>query len=166
MGESMRRCVLLMGLIFGYADAVFAQQLLETSGDWRIFSAAVEGRTLCYAASVPKEKTGNYSKREEPFLMVTGRSASVDEVSLSSGYPYKEGSEVTVSVDGKSSRFFTKGSRAWAFKTEQDNQLIASMVRGSTLTAKGTSQRGTYSLDTYSLKGFTRAHQRLKALCR
>ena len=146
--------------------AVSAQQLLETSGDWRIFSAPVDGRTLCYAASIPTGKAGNYSKRDEPFLMVTSRSAGVDEVSVSSGYPYKEGSEVTVTIDGKAFSLFTRGDRAWAFDEAQDNRMIAAMIKGSSLTAKGTSPRGTYSQDTYSLRGFTKAHQRLKALCR
>lgn len=146
--------------------AAYAQQLLETSGDWRIFSASVDGRTLCYAASVPTGKTGNYAKRGDPFLMVTGRSAGTDEVSVASGYPYKEGSEVTLTIDGKPFSLFTKGERAWAFDSAQDDRMIAAMMRGSTLTAKGTSPRGTYSQDTYSLKGFTKAHQRMKALCR
>jgi hypothetical protein len=152
--------------MFVTADATHAQQLLETSGDWRIFSASVEGRTLCYAASVPTGKTGNYTKRGDPFLMVTGRSASTDEVSVAAGYPYKEGSEVTLTIDGTAFSLFTKGERAWAFDGAQDDRMIAAMMRGNTLTAKGTSPRGTYSLDTYSLKGFTKAHQRMKALCR
>ena len=159
------RFVLLFGFLLA-APAASAQQLLESSGDWRIFSAPIEGRTMCYAASVPTGKTGNYSKRDEPFLMVTSRSAGVDEISLSAGYTFKEGSEVSLSVDGKPFTLFTRSDRAWAYDEAQDNRMIAAMVKGSTLVAKATSARGTTSQDTYSLNGFTKAHQRLKALCR
>lgn len=157
---------LIVLLIAGAAPAAFAQQMLETSGDWRVFSATVEGKKVCYAASIPTGKTGNYNKRDEPFIIVTGRSSSIDEVSVSSGYPYKEGSEVTLTIDGKAFALFTQGSRAWAYDTTQDNRMIAAMVRGNSLNVKGASPKGTYSLDSYSLKGFSRAHQRLKALCR
>lgn len=153
-------------LVLLCAPSAFAQQLLESSGDWRIFSAPMDGRTVCYTASVPTAKAGNYSKRDEPFLMVTGRSAGTDEVSVSSGFGYKEASEVTLNVEGRAFALFTSGDRAWAADTKQDNQLIAAMIKGSTLTARGTSPRGTFALDTYSLKGFTKAHQRMKALCR
>jgi hypothetical protein len=162
----MKTIHLIWLLTLLFAPAASAQQLLETSGDWHIFSAPVEGRTVCYAASVPTAKAGNYSKRDEPFLMVTGRSAGTDEVSVSSGFGYKEGSEVTLTVEGRAFTLFTSGDRAWASDAKQDNQLIAAMMKGSTLTAKGTSARGTYALDTYSLKGFIKAHQRMKALCR
>jgi len=39
------------------------------------------------------------------------------------------------------------------------------MKRGSKLTVRGTSRKDTYSLDTYSLKGFTKTHKAIVKAC-
>ncbi len=39
------------------------------------------------------------------------------------------------------------------------------MKRGSRMMVKGTSQLGTYSIDTYSLSGSTAAYNKMKGLC-
>ncbi len=143
-----------------------AQQLQMTSGDWRVFTYRQDGKNVCYIASVPVKKTGNYSKRDEPFALVTYRNATTDEVSVSSGYPYKGGSEATVMIDGKKFGLFTKGERGWAKDESADRSLIAAMTKGNSMKVKGTSPKGTFSEDGYSLKGFTAAHGKMKALCK
>jgi hypothetical protein len=145
---------------------VTAQQLHETYKDWRVLTVTEDGQKFCYIASVPIKKAGNYNRRDEPFLLVTHRRADLDEVSVSSGYPYKKGSDVKVSIDGRNFTMFTKGERAWALNEAQDNQMVASMIRGNKMTVHGTSQLDTYSKDTYSLGGFTSAHTLMKKLCR
>ncbi len=143
-----------------------AQQLHMTSEDWKVFTIKKGNETMCYIASVPVKKTGNYTRRGEPFVLVTHRKASVDEVSVSSGYPYKDNQETVLSVDGKRYNLFVKGERGWAYDEKQDNAIVGSMIKGSEMVVKGVSQKGTTSTDTYSLKGFTKAHQKMKALCR
>lgn len=144
----------------------YAQQLHMTSKHWRVFTVQQGGQKLCYIASMPVDQTGNYSKRGEPFAMVTHRSSKMDEVSVSSGYPYKEKSDVSVVVDSEKYALFTDGERAWAKDSKTDTMLISSMKKGTSMTARGTSKVGSYSLDTYSLSGFTAAYNKMKSLCR
>jgi invasion protein IalB len=143
-----------------------AQQLQQTSGDWRVFTAGEGTARQCYIASVPVKKTGNYSARSEPFVMVTARALAGDEVSVSSGYPYKDGGQVSLTIDARRYDLFTQGDRGWAYDAEQDKNLVAAMMKGSQMEVKGTSQKGTFSADSYSLSGFTSAMQKMKALCR
>lgn len=147
------------------AEAAGAQQLYQTSGDWRVFTYGNGKDKQCYVASVPVKKTGNYSARGEPFVMVTHRGAAGDEVSVSSGYPYKAGSKTSLTIDSRRYNLFTKDDRAWAYDAKQDQNLVAAMMKGSQMVVKGTSQKGTYSSDSYSLTGFTVAVQKMKALC-
>ena len=148
-------------------NAALAQTLEFTSKDWRVFTTTQNGSKVCYIASVPTDKKGNYKNRSEPFAIVTDRGQSAaDEVSVSSGYPYKAGSGVTVSVDGKKTAFFTKGERAWAKNSKADTSLIKQMKRGNAMRVRGNSQLGTYSEDRYSLLGFTAAYNKMKTLCR
>ena len=44
--------------------------------------------------------------------------------------------------------------------------MIAAMKRGSQLKVRGTSTRDTYSLDTYSLLGFTAAYNAMLNACK
>ncbi len=157
---------LLAAVLSSIAAPVYAQQKENTYGDWNVFTIQQQGRKVCYIASAPKNKTGNYSRRDEPYLLVTHISSTVDEVSTSSGYDYKNSSEVALTVEKSPYKMFTKGELAWAYDSKQDAAMVSSMKKGMKLTVKGTSQRGTYSIDTYSLRGFSNAYQRMKVLCR
>jgi invasion protein IalB len=54
---------------------------------------------------------------------------------------------------------------AWAHDSAQDKDMIERMKAKSTMTVKGTSVKNTYSIDSYSLSGFTSAFKRMKELC-
>lgn len=146
-----------------------AQTLDRQINDWSVFTAKHEGKKLCYIASAPLKKTGNYKKRGEPYVMVTHRGKNMDEVSVSSGFPYKEKSSVEFTVEKKKYRFFTSPDIpdvAWASDSKEDKKIIQDMKKGNTLAVKGHSRSKTYSLDTYSLKGFAKAYERMKNLCK
>lgn len=149
------------------ASAVQAQKLENQYNDWNVFTIKQSGKTVCYMASAPVKQTGTYKSRGEPYMLVTHRSSNVDEVSLSSGYPYKEKGEVVAVIDGKAThKLFTKEDLAWAYTEKADAALVSGMRKGSKMTVKGHSRLGTHSLDTYSLRGFSKAYDRMKALCR
>ncbi len=162
----MKRRIFLASAMIALASTVAtAQQLHETSGDWRVFTNGSGANRICYVASVPVKKTGNYSARGEPFVMVTNRGQKGDEVSVSSGYPYKAGSQLSLTIDNRRYDLFTESERAWAYDAAQDKNLMDAMMKGSQMLAKGMSQKGTYSSDTYSLTGFTNALRKMKMLC-
>jgi hypothetical protein len=162
--------VLTLGLVG--AASVFAQtpQFLGTFRDWNVykFEDPQQEQTICYIASEPKKQEGNYTRRDPPALLVTRRSNPevVDEVSVQPGYSYAEGSEVEVEVDRSSTyALFTRGEHAWTKTKDDDRALINSMRRGTNLTVRGTSVKNTYSLDTYSLLGFTAAYEAMVDAC-
>ena len=99
--------------------------------------------------------------------MVTNIAGQAIEVSVTGGYPYKNKTEPRLIIDGAEHRLsVTKDKTAW-FKTDKfDTIAINKMKKGYKLVVKGTSIKGTYSIDTYSLSGFTKAYDRIKKLCR
>lgn len=153
-----------------YLPTASAQQLEETYNDWSVFAMQNKGEKMCYVASTPNKKSGNYNKRGEPYLIVTHRSKTVDEVSASSGYPYKQNSNVDIKVDKKHDfKLFTTlevPEVAWAKDSEEDTKIVNAMKKGLDMTVKGNSRLGSYSLDTYSLRGFSRAYQHMKKSCK
>ena len=59
----------------------------------------------------------------------------------------------------------TDGEGAWLADTSGEAAFVEAMKAGSTLTVKGTSQRGTNTTDTYSLGGVTAAMQEIDKAC-
>jgi hypothetical protein len=154
--------IFLATLALALAAPAFAKQYDSQFKDWSVYTH--EGS--CYIVSAPTKQNGNYNRRGEPYLLITTKRGGTDEINASSGYPYKTNSEVTMTLDGRTHKLFTQGEHAWAYDTQQDAMLIRSMKAGSSLKLRGTSQRGTWSEDTYSLMGISAAYDRMKALCK
>jgi len=154
-----------------------ARELDSVYKHWSVYS--VKGsKKICFIVSTPTKQVGNYRKRGQPFLIVTHIKKNVGEVSISSGYPYKTGSEVKVTLKGSSIKksnkkynLFTRGSRAWLYSSakdvhSKDSEMIRQMKKGASLSIKGYSKLKSYSNDTYSLMGFTKAFRRMQKICK
>ncbi len=146
-----------------------AQEIKGEFKDWAVFTATESGNRVCYITSNPTKKTGNYRIRGDVYMLVTYRQLGTPEVSIDTGFPYKRSSEVAFVIDGiKTFKFFTSAQTpqmAWAKDEQMDRTVIEAMKRGGRVSTKGTSERGTYAQDTYSLKGFTAAYNKMVALC-
>lgn len=145
----------------------WAQELVATHGDWNVIRYVEGGKQFCYIHSVPINETGNYTRRGGPYVLVVRQGGGAgDQVSVTSGYPYKDGSEAELKIDDRTFKLFVHGEKAWARNAEEDKALVGAMIKGLRMTLRGTSQKGTYSLDTYSLRGFSRAHDEIVKACR
>ena len=83
-------------------------------------------------------------RRGDIFMMIAIRPADgvTNEVSFLGGYPFKKGSEVKASIGNDNFTLFTEGETAWA------------------------PTRGTKTVDTFSLAGFTAALDTAADLCK
>jgi invasion protein IalB len=169
---------LLVGFLAGVAGPGAAgaqtQQRVDVKKDWSIFQAEAEGRKVCWIVSRPTRSTAFRSgksvsvNRGDIFLMISIRPADgvTSEVSFLSGYPFKNGSEVKASVGGRKFTLFTEGENAWAPSGADDAALIDAFRRGAKAKVEGVSKRGTKTVDTFSLSGFTAALEAATALCK
>ena len=149
-----------------FSNTAFSQVVDKEFKDWTVYTTNLQGKLACYIASFPKSKTGNYTKRDDPYLLVTRLSDDVFELSVSSGYKYKLNSDVSVDIEGNKFNLFSKGKLAWAKNSEQDKELIDLMISKLHMDIRGTSIIGSYSVDRYSLSGFTAAFKRMKQRCK
>lgn len=163
----MKRALLVcLGLVCLSPMVASAQEMVESVGAWRVFTTQQNGKKTCYIASLPTKKEGNYSKRGEPYLLVTDRGGNTDEISLSAGYRFREKSEVELLFGQRKYVLFTQNELAWAYDAQSDKDIVREMMRGREMVARGSSWKNTQSKDTYSLKGFTDAHRKMKQLCK
>ncbi|MEM0942948.1 MAG: invasion associated locus B family protein [Pseudomonadota bacterium] len=156
--------VTAMPLIGSGAQAQ-TQSRVEAHRDWAVFEAGEGAQKVCWIVSLPTEKTATRGgkpadvNRGDIFLMVAVRPADgvKNEVSYISGYPFKQGSEVGVQVGSRGFTLFTEGENAWLPTPAEDDQAVAAFRAGATARITGLSSRGTTTVDTFSLSGFTAA---------
>lgn len=144
-----------------------APKVLGTHQDWQSY-LLVEGKNrVCYMASKPQKMEPAGAKRGDVLVFVTHRPADKEEnvVNFHAGYTLKPDSDVHVVIGDNSFDLFTKGETAWTRGTKDDKAMVQEMMKGSTMTVTGESDRGTKTVDTYSLRGFTAAYKEINKAC-
>ena len=147
----------------------FAQTVIPggENGEWKAYTFKKGQATVCYMASAPKKSVGDYSKRDPAFVLVTNdpTTGGRGEVSFVAGYPYKDGSTVSVAIGGRTFDLFTAADKAWTQGPEDDRDMVEAMINGADMVVKGISSRGTETTDTYSLIGFTATKKTIDKTC-
>jgi hypothetical protein len=165
----------LAGAIACTAPFAVAQETsnnrVAANTDWSVF--VEEDPKECWSVSVPTETVNTRdgrvvsANRGEILLMVFYRPAAGAEgqVAFTGGYPFREGSQVSVDIGGTEFSLFTDGDWAWPASPADDARLVAAMKRGATAVVTGVSSRGTTTRDTFSLLGFTAATEDAERRC-
>ena len=161
--------IAIFGILCGWSASAYGQSVerLGDFNDWSAFRFTENGAKACYMASQPVKHEGKYSERGDIYALVTHWPAEKtrDEVSIVIGYKFQKDSLVDVSIGGKAFKLFTRDDVAWTPNADEDSRLVKSMIRGAQMVVKGTSWRGTKTVDTYSLKGFTAAYNKITETC-
>jgi hypothetical protein len=156
-------------LLLAWSLPAMAQdKALGTYSDWSAQTFSEGGKIVCSMWSQPGKAKGKYRRRGEIYVFVTHRPTSdqINELSFEAGYSFKPDSDVSAVVDGETFTLFTKDSTAWNRSTEGDEALVKAMRAGSRMVVKGVSNRGTQTTDTYSLRGFSAAHNAVNTACK
>jgi hypothetical protein len=160
-------------LVFS-ASGAMAQEVtnrVAADTDWAVFEG--EGPKECWAVTAPKETTNTRDgrsvsvRRGDILLFVTYRPAQniAGEVSFTGGYPFAEGSTVTMEVAGSSFELFSEGEYAWPATPAEDQKIVTAMKRGANAVLTARSSRGTQTKDTFSLLGATAMIEQAETNC-
>lgn len=143
------------------ANAQESTNRVATMTDWNVFTE--EEPKECWGVSKPKETVNSRDgqpvsvRRGDILLFVTFRPGKPGEISFTGGYPFAGGSTVEVTIDGQPYQLFTDGEWAWPGSAEDDATLLAALKGGTTAVMAASSGKGTKTVDTFSLRGFTAA---------
>ncbi len=174
----MRIHMSILSFVAGTACTVtgaFAQgtstNRVATNTDWHVFVEADPKE--CWSVSEPTETVNSRdgrvvaANRGEILLMVFYRpdAGANGQVAFTGGYPFRDGSQVTVAISGSTYNLTTDGDWSWPASPADDAQLVAAMKRGADAVVTGVSSRGTTTKDTFSLRGFTAATEEAEKRC-
>lgn len=154
---------LLLILLPFSAAAQGAPTLLQQYNAWEAYRYENNGTIVCYILSKPQTLAPTNRNHGDVFFFVSNRPQEnvENEASVLVGYPFDEGSTVTVDVDGQDFTLFTKDDGAWVESKADERQLVAAMRAGRTMTVRGRSSRGTDTTYTFSLSGVTAGTNRI-----
>ncbi len=142
---------------------------LGVFADWTAYTYKASDTKVCYIVSQPKSsEAAKKVKRDPIFFIIThmpGRNIN-GEVSTIIGYPFKESTKVQLKIDNVEYELFTNGDGAWADTTDKEKKIVATMKAGQKFSVRGTSWKGTETIDNYSLNGFTAAMDKIDSSCK
>jgi hypothetical protein len=137
---------------------------------WHAYTASPDGRKLCFAIARPSSSKSEPPNRprDQTLAFVASRPGEKvkEEVSILIGYQFKPSSEASLAVGPTKFVMYTQKDSAWVRHADDAPRLIEAMRKGADMVVKGTSERGTQSSDTFSLKGITQALDRMAQECK
>lgn len=144
---------------------------VNAATDWSVF--VEDDPTQCWVVSTPRETVNTRDGRvvsvnRGEILMFVSFWPGQDrlgEVSFTGGYPFADGSTVSMRVGETTFELFTDGEMAWAASPQDDQRIITAMKRGADAVMTARSARGTQTQDTFSLMGFTAAVEDAEQRC-
>jgi hypothetical protein len=144
--------------------------LIGQFGTWGAYSAAPNGKKVCFALAKPSSsKTNPPNRPRDPaYAFVSTRPAEKvnNEVSVMIGYALKPGSESSVEVGGAAFAMYSQGDGLWIKNAAEEERMVEAMRKSADLVVKGMSSKGTETTDTFSLKGLAQALDKIAQDCR
>ncbi len=177
----MFRQIASIGAAVVFATAVSAQtdESVAAYKDWSVFTPSDPKE--CYIVSPPiasEAQRGGSSvsvNRSEIRLFVIIRpdpdpAKRIDkQVAFTGGYPYRAGSEVRMEIGTDTFGLITgsgdNDEYAWPASPDADQRVVTAMRAGVNAKLTGVSARGTTTIDTFSLLGFSAALDEADKLC-
>ena len=144
--------------------------LVGQFGTWGAYTAAPNGKKVCFALAKPSASRTNPANRprDPAYAFVSTRPAEkvINEVSIMIGYTLKPGSESTLEVGGGTYAMYTQGDGLWIKNAAEEERMVEAMRKSADVVVKGVSAKGTETIDTFSMKGLAQALDRLAQDCR
>ena len=163
--------VALLTMTVGMAGSALGAEPtpLGVFADWTAYTYKASDTKVCYIVSQPKSSDAAKKVKRDPiFFIIThmpGRNIN-GEVSTIIGYPFKEATMVQLKIDNVEYELFTNGDGAWADTTDKEKKIVETMKAGQKFSVRGTSWKGTETIDNYSLNGFTSAMDKIDSSCK
>ena len=135
--------------------------------DWETIVVKSEGELLCFAQTKPVLQSPKNNPREARlFVSFRPNEKILDELSITPGYDFnKKNSIIAKSGNNKYKFDISQDSFAWIADNKQEKKMIRTMKKGSRIMITGYNQKGSQTIDHYSLLGFSKAYGAAKKSC-
>ena len=140
---------------------------MGTHKDWDTYVINSDTHKVCFAQSKPVLQAPKKSQRDAR-LFITFRPGEkiTNEISITAGYEFNTKNSITA-TSGKNKYKFDLAQEGFAWMTDNklESKMVKTMKKGSRIMITGFNQKGSQTIDHYSLLGFTKAYNATKANC-
>ena len=151
------------------ASKTFAEDLKKIGKfkDWEVMIMSEASGKVCFAQSSPVLQTPKKNKRDARLFITFRPSEKIsNEISTTSGYEYNKKNSVLATSGNNRFKFDIKQQGfAWMTSNKKEKIMIKVMKKGSRIMVTGYNEKGSQTIDHYSLLGFTKAHNIAKKSC-
>ena len=147
----------------------FAEDLKKVGKykDWEVMVMSDQSGKVCFAQSTPVLQAPKSNKRDAR-LFVTFRPNEkiTNEISATGGYEFNKNNSVLATSGNNKFKFDIKQQGfAWMTSNKKEDIMIKVMKKGSRIMVSGYNDKGSQTIDHYSLLGFTKAYATAKKAC-
>ena len=166
----IKKIILILPIfILGYFGQLSSEEIKKIGKykDWEVMAVTEASGKVCFAQSSPILQAPKSNKRDAK-LFIAFRPAEkiIDEVSVTAGYEFNKNNSITAASGKYKFKFDIKEQGfAWIADTKIELKMIKRMKRGSRIMITGYNQKGSQTIDHYSLLGFTKAYNATKKAC-
>ena len=166
---SLIRNFIIIVFITTFVSQANAEEVkkMGTHKDWETYVINTEQGKVCFTQSKPVLQAPKSNPRDAR-LFITFRPGEkiINEISITAGYEFNTKNSITA-TSGKNKYKFDLAQEGFAWMTDNkiENKMIKTMKRGSRIMVTGYNQKGSQTIDHYSLLGFTKAYNATKANC-
>ena len=135
--------------------------------DWEVMVVSEASGKVCFAQSIPVLQAPKKDKRDSR-LFVTFRPSEkiANEISTTAGYEFNKNNTVLATSGNNKFKFDIKQQGfAWMTSNKKEKIMVKIMKKGSRIMVTGYNEKGSQTIDHYSLLGFTKAYNTAKKAC-
>ena len=135
--------------------------------DWEVMTMSEASSKVCFAQSTPVLQAPKKNKRDAR-LFITFRPGEKisNEISATAGYEFNKKNTVLATSGNNKFKFDIKQQGfAWMTSNKKEKIMIKVMKKGSRIMLSGYNEKGSQTIDHYSLLGFTKAYNTAKKAC-
>ena len=135
--------------------------------DWETIVIKNDSKLVCFAQSKPVLQSPKSYKREARlFVSFRPNEKILNEISITSGYEFNNQNSITAKSGKFKYKFdIAQENFAWMADNKIEKKMINTMKKGSRIMVSGYNQKGSHTIDHYSLLGFTKAYKAAKKSC-
>mgnify|MGYP001174868164 FL=1 len=166
---SVIRTIILTSFALLIVASVQAEEVKKVlkNKDWETYVVKNETSKICFAQSLPILQAPKSNEREARLFVTFRPNEKIsDEISITSGYEYNKKNSIMARSGKYKYKFdISQENFAWIADNKKEKKMIKTMKRGSRIMVTGYNQKGSQTIDHYSLLGFTKAYNSAKKNC-
>ena len=166
---SIIRYFIILFIFLTFNNQTIAEEVKKIGKfkDWETMIIKNNSKLVCFAQSKPVLQSPKSYKREARlFVSFRPNEKIVNEISITAGYEFNNENSITAKSGKFKYKFdIAQENFAWLADSKMEKKMINTMKKGSRIMISGHNQKGSQTIDHYSLLGFTKAYNKAKKSC-